>query len=209
MPQAIVPLISLGLAGAGTVGNLVQGQKQLSLADQLTGAQTGELNWMQQYQKFLQSLTPADISRMVNEATGSLSSNLIKSVTDPVQATLAEKGLGQAPGTLAQAESVALAPYQQNEQQMALQSVMQLLGLPLETGNSILAGSSNAANAFPAPANTSGAWQMFLNSLPKKGGGGGAPSVNNPGLSINTSGYTPDMGALNADTFNAYTGMAA
>lgn len=219
MPQALIPILSLGLAGAGTVGNIIQGGQGQKQAQTLEGAQTSEINWMQQYQDFLKSITPQQISQMITSATQPLSSNLTQSVTDPIRASLAAAGLGESPGTLATQEGTALAPFVQNEQGLASQNIFQLLGLPLQAGNSILSGTSNAPSFIPPPANTGGAWQAVLQSLQKKGGGGGAsPSPSGLTLPLDTGNWpsgtsltpmpTPGSG-INSDTFAAYTGMAA
>jgi hypothetical protein len=80
---------------------------------------------------------PEAVSNMVAAATKPLSSGLTSSVSNVVNANLAEQGLSQAPNIQAQVLSQALAPYQQNEQQMALEQVLKTIGLPAEALKSI------------------------------------------------------------------------
>jgi len=75
---------------------------------------------------------PEAISNLVSSMTKPLSSGLVKGTENIVNASLGEQGLSQAPGIQGQVLAQALAPYQQNEQQMAIAEVFKALGLPAE-----------------------------------------------------------------------------
>jgi len=75
---------------------------------------------------------PEAISNMVTGMTKPLSQGLVKGTENIVNASLGEQGLSQAPGIQGQVLAQALAPYQQNEQQMAIAEVFKALGMPAE-----------------------------------------------------------------------------
>src|ERR1700741_2348097 len=91
--------------------------------------------------QFLQGTTGQSLLKLgeVRAATQPLSLGLVQDVTSQVSGTLAERGLSQAPGIQATELATALAPYQQQNQQTALQLVLTRLGLPLEYAKTILA----------------------------------------------------------------------
>ena len=75
---------------------------------------------------------PEAISAIAAKLQQPLSSGLTTGVGNIVNASMAEQGLSQAPGIQSQVLSQALAPYQQNEQQMALTAALQAIGLPMD-----------------------------------------------------------------------------
>ena len=74
--------------------------------------------------------TPQQAAAQINSMTQPLNQQLIDSVTNPTQAYLAERGLSQAPGIQASAIAQGLAPYEQQNQQLASQSWQALNQLP-------------------------------------------------------------------------------
>ena len=93
----ILPLI---LGGAGLAGNIAAGNKT-----------SGEFNWLQNYQKYLSNISPAQLSQMISQLIQPLNAGLTQSVGNNVSGYLAERGLSEAPGIQAATLSQALAPY--------------------------------------------------------------------------------------------------
>jgi len=115
--KGLSEIAGLGATGAGLVGNLAaehQRAKAASLAEKNA------------------NLTPQQLGTMVSGATQPLDRALVQAVTGNVNANLAEQGLSQAPGLIATATSQALAPFEQQKEQTALQLVLRKLGLPAE-----------------------------------------------------------------------------
>jgi len=134
--KGLESLATLGATGAGLAGNLsAEHQRQQ------------ELNYAKQQQALLAN--PTALASEVAGATQPLNKALVESVGNNVTGTLAEEGLSQAPGIQATALSQALAPYEQQNQQTALQIVMQRLGLPLNYAQTILAGNPGQTNLAP------------------------------------------------------------
>lgn len=75
---------------------------------------------------------PEAINALVKQFQQPLSAGLTSGVGNVVNASMAEQGLSQAPGIQSQVLAQALAPYQQNEQQMAIAEAMKAIGLPAE-----------------------------------------------------------------------------
>jgi hypothetical protein len=142
-------LLESGLTGAGLIGNLLT-QKQRS----------DELSYLQNQQKQLQD--PTALAKQVAAATQPLNTGLVQGVENQVQGSLAEQGLSQAPGIQAAVLSQALAPFEQQNQQTALQLVLQRLGLPLSYASTYLQGLPQPANLSPLLA--------LLQSKPGTGG---------------------------------------
>lgn len=112
----------LGATGAGLVGNLLADRQRAAAA---SAAQRN------------MNLSPQQLAAQVAGATQPLNANLVQAVTGNVNSNLAEQGLSEAPGLIATATSQALAPFQQQNQQTALQLVLQRLGLPAELARTI------------------------------------------------------------------------
>ena len=167
------PILSGGSAIGGTIGNIMEERKKVA------------------YQNFIMDLLrhPEKLAAMAAKLTAPLNQGLQQSVGNQVQGSLAERGLSQAPGIYASSLAQGLAPYYQQNQQTAMNAVLQSLGMPQGT--------------FGQPVNTSGAWQMFLNSLKKGGGGGGGNSGgligggDNPGI-VSFDDYTQFAGPPSA-----------
>lgn len=112
-----VKLLTGGLLGSGEVGNILQSHKQNAYQDYI-------LNLIK---------NPAQLSSMVTSAQRPLDNALVQAVTNQTQAQAAERGLAQAPGIFNTIESQALAPFVQQNQQMAQNQVMAALGLGQNT----------------------------------------------------------------------------
>lgn len=126
---SILPILQAGTAGAGLFGNVMN---SITRGKEVGNLQTAE--------KKFASMTPEQLSGLVSRATQPLSAGLTQSVGNQVQADMAGRGLAEAPGVYAATESQALAPYELQQQQMALQLVMKQLGLPIEYAQAILQG---------------------------------------------------------------------
>jgi hypothetical protein len=138
----LAQLISGGSFGAGEIGNILRGQKEASYQNQI-------LNLFK---------NPGQLAALVAKLQQPLNNGLTQAVGNQVQGNLAERGLAQAPGIFAASEAQGLAPYYQQNQQTAMNSVLQLLGMP--------------ASTFKNPVNNSGALSMFLKTLQQPGGAG-------------------------------------
>lgn len=112
----------LGATGAGLVGNLLADRQRAAAA---SAAQKN------------MNLTPQQLAAQVASATQPLNAGLVQAVTGTTNANLAEQGLSEAPGLIATATSQALAPFEQANQQTAMQLVLQRLGLPAEFARTI------------------------------------------------------------------------
>ncbi len=80
---------------------------------------------------------PEAIANLAKGFERPLSTGLTTGVGNVVNASLAEQGLSQAPGIQSQVLAQALAPYQQNEQQMAITEALKAIGLPAEALQSL------------------------------------------------------------------------
>jgi hypothetical protein len=132
--QSILPLIGIGTAGAGVVGNILSSIQQGNVASQ------AEKN---------AKLTPAQLGGMVSSATQPLDRSLIETVQNAVQGDVASRGLAESPGIFAATESQALAPFEQANQNTALQLILQKLGLPANTLMALRSGGGGMANLSP------------------------------------------------------------
>lgn len=177
------PAISGTTAGLGAIGNLIAGIDQ-----------SKEQNFVTAQQNKIANLTPSQLTSMVTGAEAPINQSLIQNVDNSVQADVASRGLAQAPGIFASEESQALAPYEQQNYQTALQQVLSQLGLPLEYASAI-------QKFLPGQTNLTPALMLFLKSLQGRtatGGSGGAST--NPAALLNLiqsgsdSGTIPDLG---------------
>jgi hypothetical protein len=141
--QALPQIISGGMFGAGEIGNILEQQKKSAYQNQIMDLMNH----------------PEKLAALVQKMQKPMDNALMQGVTNQVQGSMAERGLSQAPGIFAGSLGQQLAPYEQQNYNTALQSVMQMLGMP--------------AGSFGQPQNNSGALQMFLKTL-KPGGGSGS-----------------------------------
>jgi hypothetical protein len=144
--QSLLKVGEAGMAGAGLVGNILNER-----------ARSSEISNLQKAEKTLAD--PTKLASEVRGATQPLNAGLVQDITNQVSGNLAERGLSQAPGIQATELATALAPFQQQNQQTALQLVLTRLGLPLDYAKTILAGMPQNTNLAP------------LLALLQKGGG--------------------------------------
>jgi hypothetical protein len=115
--QYAKPLTALATtAGAGA--NLYSGIKNA----QNTSAYNSTQSYIQNLMK-----NPAAAQKAAAAYTQPLSAGLTDSVTNQVQASLAERGLGGSPAAMQSTLAQALAPYIQQNQQTGLNAMMQML----------------------------------------------------------------------------------
>jgi hypothetical protein len=136
MAQKLAPILETGLTGAGLFGNIANER-----------ARSQELGYLKDQQKALKD--PTTIAKEVAAATQPLNMGLVQGVENQVGSTLAEQGLSQAPGIQAAAISQALAPFYQQNQNTALQVVMERLGLPLQYASAFLGNLPQNSNLAP------------------------------------------------------------
>jgi hypothetical protein len=154
-------IVSGGAFGGGTLANILQGIKQNSYQNQI-------LNLFK---------NPGQLAALVAKLQQPLNNGLTQAVGNQVQGNLAERGLSQAPGVFAASESQALAPYYQQNQNEAMNAVMQLLGMP--------------AGTFKNPVNNSGALSAFLKYLPGQNQNNTGPSTYTPTIFDPSSPWLP------------------
>ena len=159
---SLLKLAEVGMSGAGTVGNLLNNK-----------ARSDELSYVKQQQKALAD--PTTLAKEVSAATQPLNQGLIQGVENTVGSNLAEQGLSQAPGIQASVLAQALAPFQQQNQQTALQLVLQRLGLPLSYASTYLSGLPQNSNIAPL---------LALLQKPVPGGAQPANNFSNPGAAL-------------------------
>lgn len=150
-----------GATGMGEFGNIMAGlQKQR------------ELSAVNNQMKMLMGMTPQQLGAKVAAATQPLSQGLVQNVGNAVQAQMGERGLAQAPGIFAATEEQALAPYEQNAQQMAMEALLRQWGMPAEYANisrGLLPGQTDVSplfTAFLAAMNKGGGVNADISNLP-------------------------------------------
>ena len=145
----------------GTIGNMKANSARNSVLDQ-------QMN----YTKYLQNLTPAQMTQMIAQYQKPLSNSLINNVGNTVQGQMASRGLSQAPGIFGQAMAQGLAPYELQEQQLAQDALFKKLGLPISSRPSPF-------GPFPQTTNTSQIWQQLMQRFMGQGGGNQVPTTSN------------------------------
>jgi len=140
----LLSLLQLGSGALGTVGN-IQGDVSRNQV----------LNQQKNLTNKYANLTPAQVTAGISGLEQPLSSGLTSGVGNLVSGQLAERGLSQAPGIQASSLAQALAPFQQQEQQMATNAYFQQLGLPISSRPSPF-------GPFPQQTNTSSTWQSLF-----------------------------------------------
>jgi hypothetical protein len=154
--------------GGGGMGGMNM-QSILSLLTALGGGYEGmtQLKAMQrlyeeQRTNAAQAMNPAALARRTEAATLPLNRQLAYATERPVESRLAQQGMGQAPGAVASAETSAIAPYAQQNQQTGAQ--MAEFGFPyvqnLQVPNYLdvlkQLNSFGRESSFTAPAGTPG-----------------------------------------------------
>ena len=130
---SILPALQVGMGGAGIVGNLINSVQQ---GQQVKKMQTNE------------NLTPQQLAAKVAGATQPLDQSLVNNVQNLVQADVAGRGLAESPGTFSATESQALAPFEQQNQQTALQLILTQLGMPAEVIAALTGKNPNMSSVF-------------------------------------------------------------
>jgi hypothetical protein len=160
---------------AGTTSNIING---VNSAEQTSA--------LEKQQKAISSLSPAQLTQMVTSAEAPINQNLVQATNNQVQGDLASRGLSQAPGIFASAESQAIAPIEQQNYNTALQQVLQQLGLPLEYAAQI-------QKMLPGQTNVTPAMTLLLQQLAKNGGSTGATGPLASPLPTNTTPLPPNI----------------
>jgi hypothetical protein len=182
--SALGPLTSL----FGMVNQFSQAQKQKALVDR----------------SIYYSKHPEVVANLEKQYEKPLSSGLTSSISNVVNANLAEQGLSQAPGIQSQVLSQALAPYQQQEQQFALQEAFKALGLPSEALAAMNSGQQpNLANMLKyllpsgstSPFGSVGGLSDPALGTPSYIPGGGGPTLTAPDIGTTDAGGI-DLGGL-------------
>jgi hypothetical protein len=144
------------LTGFGIVDQILQARQQQDL-----------LNRAMSYQK-----DPKKLAQLVQQYTQPLNQGLVAGVGNAVQGQMAERGLAQSPAIWSEVAAQSLAPYQQQNQQRALEMALQVMGIPL------------SALPYLNRGGTGGLAQLIA-SLP---GGGGQPSGTAAGVPVSGGG---------------------
>jgi hypothetical protein len=121
--------ISTGVGGIGNILNMIQSGQQYSKLKQF------------------ENMTPQQLSARVAAGTAPLNAGLTQTVTNSVQGADAERGLATSPGIFNADLAQSLAPYQQQNQNSALQILMAQMGLPT-AAKSILNPVTPLSNSF-------------------------------------------------------------
>src|ERR1700693_902672 len=134
--KGLLDVLGLGSAGMGLFGNIATERARSQQLDMIKNAERTLGN-------------PQALARQVSAATQPLNEGLVQSVGNTVSGSLAEQGLAQAPGIQATTLAQALAPFEQQNQNTALQLVMERLGLPIQYANAYLQGLPKSSNMSP------------------------------------------------------------
>lgn len=133
------------MGGLGVVSNLIQGNRASSV-------QQNAINQQKQLMALVND--PAAFSAKIKSLQQPLSQGLTQGVGNGVQGYLAERGLSSSPQISEEVMAQALGPFQQNEQQMAIQSLLSAYGLGQ-------GATGQAVGASPGQIDTSGFWKML------------------------------------------------
>ena len=169
---------------SGLFSSIAPAFQGLSAAGGLTGNIMNAITRGQQIGKLQgwENLSPSALASKVAGATQPLNAGLVQSVQNATQADMASRGLSQAPGVFAAEEAQNLAPFEQQNQQTALQLILRQLGIPED----ILASTNTSSNIMP----------NILSLLLRNNSGGGGTNQVPPDLS-------PDIVSQILATMNA------
>lgn len=107
-------VLPAALAGGGFLSNWLQNRQRQQLFNEYEGMVSN----------------PAELSAHISALEQPLSQALTQSVGNQAQAFLAQRGLAESPNIMAAVVSQALAPYEQQNQQLAANEYLNVLGLP-------------------------------------------------------------------------------
>jgi len=113
----IAKIAGIGTTGMGIIGNIMNSITR--------GKAIGQLEKDE-------NLSPSALAAKVASATQPLDRALVENVQNQVQADVGSRGLAQAPGIFSAEESQALAPFELQNQQTALQLILKQLDIPEE-----------------------------------------------------------------------------
>lgn len=150
-------IVGIGGAGAGLIGNIMNAITRGKAIGSLEG-----------YEK----LSPEQLASKVSGATKPLDQALVENIQNQVQADVASRGLAQAPGIFAAEESQALAPAEQQNQQVALQLILRQMGIPAEILASTTGGSDPMAALLMLMLQNQGKTAETPNQVPETPEGG-------------------------------------
>jgi len=123
--SGLLNLLGLGTTATGLVGN--------ALNERTASQQINKLNALD---------NPTKLAQEVAATTAPLNTGLVQGVENQVQGSLASQGLAEAPGIQASVLAQALAPYEQQNQQTALELVLQQIGIPVSILQNLPKGSN-------------------------------------------------------------------
>jgi hypothetical protein len=174
MISSFLPVLTAGSAGAGAFGNI------LSMIQQ--GQQFSKL-------KSFENMSPQQLAAKVSAGTQPLNAGLVQSVTNQVQGADAERGLATSPGIFNADLAQSLAPFQQQNQNTALQLFLQQMGLPVQASSLLRTQPLNNsfANLFKTmqanqPSTVPSDPNSFMDLIwgPSGSGGGGGTLTDSP-----------------------------
>jgi hypothetical protein len=129
---SMLPIIAGASAGSSLIGNIMNSITRGGAISQLEKDE---------------NMSPSALSAKVAAATQPLNASLVQAVNNSVQGDMAQRGLAEAPGIFAAGEEQALAPFEQQNQQTALNLILSQLGIPAEILSSTT-GSSDPMSAL-------------------------------------------------------------
>ena len=133
-------------------------------------------------QRYLQSLTPEQVTTGIRGLESPLSGGLTKGVGNLVQAAMQERGLTGSPTIWGDVLAQALAPYMLQAKELASNNYFRMLGAG-GTGTELL----NAASMYQ-PSSTAQIWRSLLQRFIPSSGGASSPAPS--GLTVES----PDPG---------------
>jgi hypothetical protein len=175
--KGLESLASMGATGAGLISNISANKQQ-----------SNEANLLMQQQQQIANTTPSQLTQEATSAAGPLNQGLVQAVTNATQGNLAEQGLAESPGIQSAVLAQALAPYQQNNVQTAMQAILAKLGLPAQYASAIMGSMPKSQSLAPLLAlfarNNSGGPNSSPGTMPTNlydsiyGGGSGGSNPN-------------------------------
>jgi hypothetical protein len=194
--QGLSKIASLGATGAGLFSNIAANRQQ-----------SQEANLLMKQQQDIANTTPAQLTAEATQAAGPLNAGLVQSVTNATQGNLAEQGLAESPGIQSAVLAQALAPYQQQNVDRAMQAILAKLGLPAQYAGAIMNSMPRSQSLAPLLAlfarNNSGG--SGSSNLPDSFGpgdlynmiyGGGGVNSNDGSVGTGFGDYAPSGGGF-------------
>jgi hypothetical protein len=199
--ENLMKVVSRIMGAAGVASNIIQGIRNYNL-------QSSAINQANQLAALANN--PTALAARIRALQQPLSTGLVQDVTNQVQGQLAERGLALSPSIMSSVLGQTLAPYQFDEQRLAMQAAFDPYNLAsnaLRTAGSLSPGMTNTAPFWSqwAPQRTAGTPGQNFPSQPT--------DINTPPLlptgvtpgtytyppGVNVSGYSPYIPAQNPD----------